>query len=73
MQDRAHQIGLTKAVRILRFITVKSVEEAMYARTRCKLDINDRVFQAGRLDRARRRQEEFTVLLFPVSLIGANV
>ena len=31
-QDRAHQIGQTKAVLILRFITEKSVEEAVYQR-----------------------------------------
>ena len=32
--DRAHRIGQTKVVRILRFITEKSVEEAMFARPR---------------------------------------
>ncbi|KAG2737482.1 calcium ATPase [Suillus brevipes Sb2] len=48
--DRAHHIGQTKAVRIIRFITGKSVEEAMYARARYKLDIDDKVIQAGRFD-----------------------
>ncbi|TDL15248.1 hypothetical protein BD410DRAFT_687643, partial [Rickenella mellea] len=46
-QDRAHHIGQTKAVRILRFITEKSFEEAMYARAQYKLDIDDKVIQAG--------------------------
>jgi hypothetical protein len=62
-QDRAHRIGQTKAVRILRFITEKSVEEAMYARARYKLDIDDKVIQAGRFDNKStvEEQEEFLV------------
>lgn len=62
-QDRAHRIGQTKAVRILRFITEKSVEEAMYARARFKLDIDDKVIQAGRFDNksTQEEQEEFLV------------
>ncbi|KAL4254551.1 Swr1 complex component [Abortiporus biennis] len=60
-QDRAHRIGQTKVVRILRFITEKSVEEAMYARARYKLDIDDKVIQAGRFDNksTQEEQEEF--------------
>lgn len=62
-QDRAHRIGQTKAVRIFRFITEKSVEEAMYARARYKLDIDDKVIQAGRFDNksTQEEQEEFLV------------
>jgi len=69
-QDRAHRIGQTKAVRILRFITEKSVEEAMYARARYKLDIDDKVIQAGRFDNKStvEEQEEFLV---SISLILA--
>ncbi|KAG1832907.1 SNF2 family N-terminal domain-containing protein [Suillus subalutaceus] len=50
-QDRAHRIGQTKA----------SVEEAMYARARYKLDIDDKVIQAGRFDNksTQEEQEEF--------------
>ena len=61
--DRAHRIGQTKAVRILRFITEKSVEEAMFARARYKLDIDDKVIQAGRFDNksTQEEQEEFLV------------
>ncbi|KAK7468468.1 ATP-dependent DNA helicase Snf21 [Stygiomarasmius scandens] len=60
-QDRAHRIGQTKAVLILRFITEKSVEEAMYQRARYKLDIDDKVIQAGRFDNksTAEEQEEF--------------
>ena len=62
-QDRAHRIGQTKAVLILRFITEKSVEEAMYSRARYKLDIDDKVIQAGRFDNksTQEEQEEFLV------------
>ncbi|KAL1739227.1 hypothetical protein HDZ31DRAFT_49722, partial [Schizophyllum fasciatum] len=60
-QDRAHRIGQTKAVLILRFITEKSVEEAMYQRARYKLDIDGKVIQAGRFDNksSQEEQEEF--------------
>ncbi|TBU43114.1 SNF2 family N-terminal domain-containing protein [Dichomitus squalens] len=60
-QDRAHRIGQTKVVRILRFITEKSVEESMFARARYKLDIDDKVIQAGRFDNksTQEEQEEF--------------
>ncbi|KAL6305657.1 SNF2 family N-terminal domain-containing protein [Sparassis latifolia] len=60
-QDRAHRIGQTKVVRILRFVTEKSVEEAMFARARFKLDIDDKVIQAGRFDNksTQEEQEEF--------------
>ncbi|KAL0945551.1 hypothetical protein HGRIS_014712 [Hohenbuehelia grisea] len=64
-QDRAHRIGQTKAVLILRFITEKSVEEAMYSRARYKLDIDDKVIQAGRFDNksTQEEQEEFLRLI----------
>ncbi|KIL71095.1 hypothetical protein M378DRAFT_20506 [Amanita muscaria Koide BX008] len=60
-QDRAHRIGQTKAVLILRFITEKSVEEAMYQRAHFKLDIDQKVIQAGRFDNksTQEEQEEF--------------
>lgn len=66
-QDRAHRIGQTNAVLILRFITEKSVEEAMYQRARYKLDIDDKVIQAGRFDNksTQEEQEEFLVSLSP--------
>ncbi|KAF5361681.1 hypothetical protein D9758_007383 [Tetrapyrgos nigripes] len=57
-QDRAHRIGQTKAVLILRFITEKSVEEAMYSRARYKLDIDDKVIQAGRFDNKSTVEEQ---------------
>ncbi|KAJ6542741.1 SNF2 family N-terminal domain-containing protein [Mycena capillaripes] len=60
-QDRAHRIGQTKAVLILRLITEKSVEEVMYQRARYKLGIDDKVIGAGRFDNKStpEEQEEF--------------
>jgi ATP-dependent helicase STH1/SNF2 len=61
-QDRAHRIGQTKAVLILRFITEKSVEEAMYSRALYKLDIDDKVIQAGRFDNKSTSEEQEALL-----------
>lgn len=68
-QDRAHRIGQTKAVLILRFITEKSVEEAMYQRARYKLDIDDKVIQAGRFDNKSTQEEQEQLLVGCLSVI----
>ncbi|KAG1737957.1 hypothetical protein EDB19DRAFT_1636526, partial [Suillus lakei] len=62
-QDHAHRISQTKAVRILRFITETSIEEAMYARVWYKLDIDDKVIQTSHFDNksTQEEQEEFLV------------
>ncbi|KZP30433.1 hypothetical protein FIBSPDRAFT_777644, partial [Athelia psychrophila] len=57
-QYLAHRIGQTKAVRILRFVTEKSVEEAMFARARFKLGIDDKVIKAGRFDNKSTQEEQ---------------
>lgn len=62
-QDRAHRIGQKKAVLILRFITEKSVEEAMYSRAQYKLDIDDKVIQAGRFDNKSTQEEQEALLV----------
>ena len=49
-QDRAHRIGQTKEVRILRLITSKSIEEHILARAQFKLDLDGKVIQAGKFD-----------------------
>jgi ATP-dependent helicase STH1/SNF2 len=49
-QDRAHRIGQTKEVRILRLVTSKSIEEHILARARFKLDLDGKVIQAGKFD-----------------------
>jgi hypothetical protein len=61
-QDRAHRIGQTKAVRILRFITEKSVEEAMFARARFKLGMDEKVIQAGRFDNKSNQEDSDDLL-----------
>jgi ATP-dependent helicase STH1/SNF2 len=73
-QDRAHLIGQTPAVRILRFITEKSVEEAIYQRARFKLDIDDKVIQAGRFDNKStvEEQEEFLVCCYLLPFIMSS-
>ncbi|KAJ2096266.1 ATP-dependent DNA helicase Snf21, partial [Coemansia sp. S142-1] len=48
--DRAHRIGQTKEVRILRLITRGSVEESILARAEFKRDLDGKVIQAGKFD-----------------------
>ncbi|GMT24306.1 hypothetical protein PFISCL1PPCAC_15603, partial [Pristionchus fissidentatus] len=59
-QDRAHRIGQKKEVRVLRLITANSVEEKILAAARYKLNIDEKVIQAGKFDQrstgAERRQ-----------------
>ena len=42
-QDRAHRIGQTKEVRVLRLCTVNSVEEKILAAARYKLNVDEKV------------------------------
>jgi ATP-dependent helicase STH1/SNF2 len=57
-QDRAHRIGQTKEVRILRLITEDSVEEAILSRAAAKLDIDGKVIQAGKFDNKSTAEEQ---------------
>ncbi|EEB08644.2 ATP-dependent DNA helicase Snf22 [Schizosaccharomyces japonicus yFS275] len=56
-QDRAHRIGQTKEVRILRLITDKSIEENILARAQYKLDLDGKVIQAGKFDNKSTPEE----------------
>ncbi|XP_013396616.1 transcription activator BRG1 isoform X1 [Lingula anatina] len=49
-QDRAHRIGQKNEVRVLRLMTVNSVEEKILAAARNKLNIDEKVIQAGMFD-----------------------
>ncbi|XP_065207494.1 ATP-dependent helicase brm-like [Planococcus citri] len=49
-QDRAHRIGQKNEVRVLRLITVNSVEERILAAARYKLNMDEKVIQAGMFD-----------------------
>merc|ERR1712012_97583 len=49
-QDRAHRIGQRNEVRVLRLMTVNSVEERILAAARFKLNMDEKVIQAGRFN-----------------------
>ena len=49
-QDRAHRIGQVNEVRVLRLMTVNSVEEKILAAARYKLNVDEKVIQAGMFD-----------------------
>uniref|UniRef100_A0A0N5ALU6 SNF2-family ATP dependent chromatin remodeling factor snf21 n=1 Tax=Syphacia muris TaxID=451379 RepID=A0A0N5ALU6_9BILA len=49
-QDRAHRIGQSREVRVLRLITVNSIEEKILAAARFKLNVDEKVIQAGKFD-----------------------
>merc|ERR1712142_1456828 len=46
-RDRAHRIGQKNEVRVLRLMTVNSVEERILAAARYKLNMDEKVIQAG--------------------------
>jgi SWI/SNF-related matrix-associated actin-dependent regulator of chromatin subfamily A protein 2/4 len=49
-QDRAHRIGQKNEVRVLRLMTVNSVEEQILAAAKHKLNVDSKVIQAGMFD-----------------------
>jgi SWI/SNF-related matrix-associated actin-dependent regulator of chromatin subfamily A protein 2/4 len=51
-QDRAHRIGQQNEVRVLRLVTVDSVEENILETARFKLSMDDKVIQAGMFNHA---------------------
>lgn len=59
-QDRAHRIGQKREVRVLRLITANSVEEKILAAAKYKLNVDEKVIQAGKFDQrstgAERKQ-----------------
>ncbi|KAF5120615.1 hypothetical protein DV495_004511 [Geotrichum candidum] len=57
-QDRAHRIGQTKEVRIIRLVTEDSVEEAILSRAHAKLEIDGKVIQAGKFDNKSTAEEQ---------------
>ena len=56
-QDRAHRIGQRNEVRVLRLMTVNSVEERILAAARYKLNIDEKVIQAGMFDQKSTSNE----------------
>lgn len=49
-QDRAHRIGQKNEVRVLRLVTVNSVEEKILAAAKYKLNLNEKIIRAGMFD-----------------------
>ncbi|KAJ2493239.1 ATP-dependent DNA helicase Snf21 [Coemansia sp. RSA 2050] len=60
--DRAHRIGQTKEVRILRLITRGTIEENILARAEFKRDLDGKVIQAGKFDNKTSDVERETFL-----------
>jgi ATP-dependent helicase STH1/SNF2 len=56
-QDRAHRIGQTKEVRILRLVMAKTVEEHILTTAQHKLDMDGKVIQAGKFDNRTSAEE----------------
>ena len=56
-QDRAHRIGQKNEVRVLRLCTVNSVEEKILAAARYKLNMDEKVIQAGMFDQKSTSSE----------------
>ncbi|KAJ3087733.1 hypothetical protein HK102_010398 [Quaeritorhiza haematococci] len=61
-QDRAHRIGQTKEVRILRLVTSRSIEEVILEKARYKLSIDGKVIQAGKFDNKTSEAEREELL-----------
>ncbi|EDO48116.1 predicted protein [Nematostella vectensis] len=62
-QDRAHRIGQEKEVRVLRLMTVNSVEEKILAAARYKLNVDEKVIQAGMFNQNSTSSERKAFLM----------
>lgn len=56
-QDRAHRIGQQNEVRVLRLCTVNSVEEKILSAAKYKLNVDQKVIQAGMFDQKSSSHE----------------
>ncbi|GMR60116.1 hypothetical protein PMAYCL1PPCAC_30311, partial [Pristionchus mayeri] len=61
-QDRAHRIGQKNEVRVIRLITANSVEEKILEAARRKLDIDEKVIQAGKFNQSSTGLERKKIL-----------
>lgn len=61
-QDRAHRIGQQNEVRVLRLMTVNSVEERILATAKYKLTMDEKVIQAGMFDQKSTGSERHQFL-----------
>lgn len=56
-QDRAHRIGQKNEVRVLRLMTVNSIEERILAAAKFKLNLDEKVIQAGMFNQSSTSKE----------------
>ncbi|XP_041475495.1 transcription activator BRG1-like isoform X1 [Lytechinus variegatus] len=56
-QDRAHRIGQQNEVRVLRLMTVQSVEEKILAAAKWKMSMDSKIIQAGMFDQKSTNSE----------------
>jgi SWI/SNF-related matrix-associated actin-dependent regulator of chromatin subfamily A protein 2/4 len=68
-QDRAHRIGQKNEVRVLRLVTVNSVEERILAAAKYKLNLDEKVIQAGMFDQKSTGTERKQFLQVFISLL----
>merc|ERR1712025_1548971 len=61
-QDRAHRIGQKNEVQVLRLMTVNSVEERILAAAKYKLNMDEKVIQAGRFNNTSSGSERRQLL-----------
>merc|ERR1712223_1104121 len=61
-QDRAHRIGQKNEVRVLRLMVVNSVEERILAAAKYKLNMDEKVIQAGRFNNTSSGSERRQLL-----------
>lgn len=61
-QDRAHRIGQQNEVRVLRLIMINSIEEKILAAARFKLNVDEKVIQAGMFDQKSTDKDRKTYL-----------
>ncbi|CAG8555954.1 5797_t:CDS:1, partial [Acaulospora colombiana] len=73
-QDRAHRVGQTKKVQVLRLVTQNSVEEKVLAKAQFKLDMDGKVIQAGKFDHTStdKARDEFLRSLLEGDNIDGN-
>ena len=71
-QDRAHRIGQKNEVRVFRLVTANSVEERMLERAREKLDVDNKVIQAGKFDQKSSEGESRQILLEIITAADAD-
>jgi hypothetical protein len=62
-QDRAHRIGQKNEVRVFRLITINSIEERILERANFKLDIDQKIIEAGMFNKKSTASDRRSFLL----------